>query len=63
MFPNKFCNNQSGFSKPFSAHLLPPPLLLVIVVALLMPLSILELAGLPSCYNWNRTKWNNLPKH
>lgn len=63
MFPNKFYNNQSGFLKPFSAHLLPPPLHLVIVVALLIPLSILELAGLQSRYNQNRSKWNNLPKH
>lgn len=63
MFPNKFYNNQSEFLNPFSAHLLPPPLHLVIVVALLIPLSILQLAGLQSRYNQNRSKWNNLPKH
>lgn len=63
MFPNKFYNNQSRFLNPFSAHLLPPPLHLVIVVALLILLSILELAGLQSSYNQNRSKWNHLPKH
>lgn len=35
----------------------------MLVVALLISLSILELAVLQSCYNQNRSKWNNSHKH